>query len=109
MYGDRRGRGGGNNGNGGNDGGGFRGYDQWEMNNMRGGGRGVGMYNDDYGRPPNQGFYPPPPPPPAPAQPPPMPHHQMMGGGGNSGPGPIRPMMSSYDQSPDTETQQVMR
>ncbi|CAF0783778.1 unnamed protein product [Adineta ricciae] len=104
MYGDRRGRGGGSNGNGGSDGGGFRGYDQWEMNNMRGG----GMYNDDYGRPPNHSFYPPSAPAPPPPPPPPLPHHQMMmGGGGNSGHGPIRPMMSSYDQSPDTETQQV--
>ncbi|UJR09424.1 hypothetical protein I4U23_013665 [Adineta vaga] len=103
VYGDRRGRGGGGGGGGGNGGGGnnggggFHGYDNWEMNNMRGGGGGgggVGMYNDDYGGPPNHGFYPPPPAPPPP---------QMMGGAQSL----MRPMMDSYDQSPDTETQQV--
>jgi hypothetical protein len=85
VYGDRRGRGGGGDG-------GYNNYDNWEMNNMRGGGGGGGnMYNDNFGGPSNQGFYPPQPPP------------QMMGGGQ----GPIRPMIDSYEQSPDGQTQQV--
>jgi hypothetical protein len=107
VYGDRRARGGGGGGNGGGGGGGSGGfnnnYENWEMNNMRGGGG--GMYNDDYGGPPNQGFYPPPPPPP--------PHPQMMGGGGGGGgglspgPGPMRPLINSYEQPPGAQTQQV--
>ncbi len=95
VYGDRRGRPGGGGGDGG-----YNNYDNWEVNPMRGGAGGGGgrMYNDDYrGGPPNQGFYPPPPPPPP----------QMMGGGGGGGPGPMRPLIDSYDQPPGSQTQQV--
>lgn len=96
IYGDRRGRNTGPTGGGGGGGSGYNNnYDNWEMNNMRGG----PMYNNDYNNPPNKGFYPPPPPPPPPPQ--------MMPPVG--GQGPMRPMMNPYDQAPDAQTQQVRK